>query len=614
MTQHDCDVLVVGAGPVGTALALELALHGVSFRIIDRLPARNQNSRALVIQPRTLELLNRHGAADTIVRRGRILRGGSIYINQKFVAGFDLDDLGTTDTEFPLPLNISQAETEAFLDECLAKYSLAVERPVSATSIIQDADGVTTILLLPDGKTTQTVRSKYIIGCDGAHSAVRHASQKMTFPGAPYPQEFILCDVHLSDSSLPMHRLTLHLSATNILATFPISDQTVRVIASRSAHSSPSTTTTATTEETTDLPSLPSLQSFFTSITPPGSGTLSPPVWLARFRLHHRCVSRYRDARLFVAGDAAHIHSPAGGLGMNAGIQDAVNLGWKLALALSLQREGKGQAAEGVLDTYDLERRPVGVALLRGTDRLFSFVSDPSRWWVPVRNVVLRRVLPWATRSKARRGFVFRFISQLGVNYRGTSRIVGGEGGGGWWFGGGGGVKGGDRLLDGKVERCGGEGGETSLQRVCVGAPHHLLLFAGCGEGGKGVLDGVAERVVKACYAEVQVHYIAYGAEGPAGPDGEGEGEWYADVEGRLHGKFGFGKKAGYVLVRPDGYVAHIGPLANLDRFVLFLDGYLVSPEVAPRRSLVSFLSPVVWAAVGAALAIKLWGKIVRRS
>ena len=149
------------------------------------------------------------------------------------------------------------------------------------------------------------------------------------------------------------------------------------------------------------------------------------------------------------------------------------------------------------------------------------------------------------------------------------------------------------------------------MQRVCVGAPHHLLLFAGCGEWGKGELEGVAERVVKACYAEVRVHYIAYGGEGLAEAAGD---EWYADADGRLHGKFGFGKKAGYVLVRPDGYVAHIGPVARLDRFVSFLDDYLVSPEVAPRRSLGSLLSPVVWAAVGTALVVKLWGKIVRRA
>jgi 2-polyprenyl-6-methoxyphenol hydroxylase-like FAD-dependent oxidoreductase len=281
MMTHNVDVLVVGAGPVGTALALELALHRVSFRIIDQEPVRNDKSRALVMQPRTLELLNRHGAADTIVARGRILRGGAVYINKQLTAKLNLDDLGTTDTEFPLPLNVSQAETESFLDECLSKYGLGVERPVTATSISQDDSGVTTIVKLPDG-TSETIRSKYVVGCDGAHSVVRHASKKMTFPGAPYPQDFVLCDVHLRDSNIPMDRLTLHLNNKGVLATLPLQDGLVRVVASRSQVASGDD----------DVPTLDQLQEYLTSMTSPGSGTMYDPIWLTRFRLHHRCVNQ----------------------------------------------------------------------------------------------------------------------------------------------------------------------------------------------------------------------------------------------------------------------------------------------------------------------------------
>lgn len=596
---YDCDVLVVGAGPVGTALALELALHGVSFRIIDRAEVRNDKSRALIIQPRTLELLNRHGAADAIVRRGRILRGGSVYINHQPAASIDLDDLGTTDTEFPLPLNVSQVETERFLDECLSQYGLSVERPVSATSIVQDDSGVTTTLELPDGKS-QTIRSKYVVGCDGAHSAVRHASKRMVFPGAPYPQDFVLCDALLCDSNIAQDRLSLYLSDRGVLGILPMSGEFIRVIASRSPAAA----------QGQEVPTIEQLQAYFTSMTPPGSGALTDPVWLTRFRLHHRCVNQYRDARLFVAGDAAHIHSPAGGQGMNAGIQDAINLGWKLAHALALQSQAQAAtnptlaaAADALLDTYDLERRPVGLTLLRGTDRLFAFISAPNPWTIPFRNFVLRHVMPWATRSRGRRKRAFHFMSQFGITYRGRSRIVG-EANGLW----GGGVRGGDRLPDGQVwDVC--RTGETSLQRLCVGKPHHLLLFSGDGETGvKGAedLEKAADRIVKACKTEVSVHYIT--GEGRA----VGREEWYADQKGDLHATFGFGRKAGYVLVRPDGYVAHIGPLAKSDQLISFLGDYLVSPLVTPSRSLLSFASPVVWTVAGACLVFKLWARITQ--
>ncbi|KAH6626769.1 FAD binding domain-containing protein [Chaetomium sp. MPI-SDFR-AT-0129] len=606
---HNCDVLIVGAGPVGGALALELALHGVSFRIIDKEPVRNDKSRALVIQPRTLELLNRHGAADTIVQRGRILHGGCVYVNKKLATEMVLDDLGTTDTEFTLPLNVSQAETEKFLDECLAKYGASVERPVTATKIVQDSTGVTTTLEHggPDGKTTETVRSKYIVGCDGAHSTVRHASDKMTFPGGSYPQDFILCDTHLRDSNLRQDRFTLNLGNKGVAAVLPFDDQIIRVIITRGALKTPET----------EAPTLEQLQEHFTELTTPGSGTLYDPFWLTRFRLHHRCVNQYRDGRLFVAGDAAHIHSPAGGQGMNAGIQDSINLGWKLARALALQSNGgaTAAAADALLDTYNLERRPVGLQLLKGTDRLFSFLSSPNRWSILVRNFFLRYIGPHVTQSPARRKMAFHFMSQFGINYRGTTRLVG-EASAWFWRPT---ILGGDRLPDGKVQAQ-KDKQETSLQRICVGTPHHLLLFSG-GRSGKpddvAVLRQAADKVIAACHTDVKVHYIV-------GLNNEGaaaEEHGYTDTSGELHGKFGFGsgsgknqkRTAGYVLVRPDGYIAHIGPLSKLPQLLYFLQDYLVSTAVKPSRSALSFLFPLTWAVVGLGVAAKLTGRIPQR-
>ncbi|KAL2195108.1 FAD binding domain-containing protein [Corynascus similis CBS 632.67] len=597
---YDCDVLIIGAGPVGTALALELALHRVSFRIVDREPIRSDKSRALVIQPRTLELLNRHGAADAIVQRGRIVRGAATYINKQPASRVILDDLGTTDTEFTLPLNVSQAETERFLDECLSKYDLSVERPVTATSIIQDGAGVTVTLERPGGKN-ETVRAKYVVGCDGAHSVVRHASDKMAFPGGQYPQDFILCDAQLRDSNVVQDRLTMYISNKGILGVLPVDGKLIRVVAS----SGP----VAVSGQ--EVPTLDQFQAYFTAMTPPGSGTLHSPLWLTRFRLHHRCVSQYRDGRLFVAGDAAHIHSPAGGQGMNAGIQDSINLGWKLARALSLQQSGSPKlaaAADALLDTYDLERRPIGLMLLRGTDRIFSFIAaPPNSVFVLFRNFFLRYIAPRVARSRARRKKMFHFISQFGVNYRGRTRLVGEATGSflGWRAI----IRGGDRLPDGKVWSK-AEERETSLQRICVGAPHHLLLFSGDaarGGLGEGELESAAERVMAACQADVRVHYVV-GDDRPApGKD------WYTDPAGELHAKFGFGRKAGYVLVRPDGYVAHIGPLSKLQQLLSFLDGYLVSSVVTPPPSSSSLFTRLGWVVVGAGLAFQLIRQITQR-
>jgi 2-polyprenyl-6-methoxyphenol hydroxylase-like FAD-dependent oxidoreductase len=295
---HDCDVLIVGAGPVGTTLALELALHHVSFRIVDQAPVRSNKSRALVVQPRTLELLNRHGASDVLVRRGRSIRGGAAYVKGQLAVNLDFDDLGVTDTEFVLPLNISQAETECFLDDCLSKYNIVIERPFTATQIVQDDNGVNTTLKSSDGKTIY-VRSKYVVGCDGAHSLVRKTAKTLKFEGAAYPHDFLLCDVHLHDSNLPQDRVSLFLNPKGVLALFPLSDKTIRIVASGDG----------VIPKDQEEPTLEQFQSYFSAVTQPGSGTLRDPVWISRFRLHHRCVNHYREGRLFLAGDAAHIRT-----------------------------------------------------------------------------------------------------------------------------------------------------------------------------------------------------------------------------------------------------------------------------------------------------------------
>lgn len=645
-----CDVLIVGAGPVGTTLALELALQGVSFRIIDKSPTRSEYSRALIVHPRTLELLDRHGpVVDKLMSKGTIARGAVMNINRKLVARVDMDDLDITDTNFPLPLMVSQAETEKFMEEALAEYGKAVERGYTATNIVQDDKGVTTTLKTPNGSHT-TIRSKYVVGCDGAHSVVRHSASDVTFDGDTYPQDFILCDARLRNSNVARDRFTICFGDTGLLAFFPISphsndnneDGLIRLIASggRSVTKQPPSQPTAPGspgsqpqhqhgEQPNEPPTLSHFQHLLDSFAPPGSGTVHSPIWLARFRLHHRGVNSYRSSRLFLAGDAAHIHSPAGGQGMNVGIQDAINLGWKLASVLKHHNKLTEEAREALLDSYHAERYPVGRALLQGTDRMFSFTAAASPWILKVRNAVLPWVLPWLVAVKWVRRRFYGFISGFGTSYRYSGKGNGGGAGESCVVGmnimssesSSMKIRGGDRLPDGKVIELtpgraevgrtdgryapGDEGRrapdlplleertETSLHRICRGASWHLLLFSGTGTGDSNAVtvEGLTlagERVLAVVKRECSLHFFYHVAEDQDRGDSAGQGRLrplgdgelqvvagdsgvasYADPGGRVHDLLGLDNgHGGFVMVRPDGYVSHIGYLSSLHDFV----------------------------------------------
>ncbi|KAK8050932.1 6-methylpretetramide 4-monooxygenase [Apiospora rasikravindrae] len=544
MIQTNIDVLIIGAGPTGTTLALELAAQNISFRLVDKAHERSDKSRALAVQSRSLEVLNRHAPVQDLIDLGNQGTGGVYYIHGKQVADLDLSNVRTgDDTAFPQTLMVSQSDTEHFLDRCLAEnYGRSAEFGVEATAIVQDTDGVTVTLRNVhsngDEKTVteETVRAKYVVGADGAHSVVRHAAKSITFDGSAYPQDFILCDAHLRNSSIPRDRFAVCWGA-GLMTVFPLKDGMVRVVASRPDHHA----------DDEDEPALADFQAWFDRMAP-GSGELYDPFWMARFRLHHRVASSYREGRLFLAGDAAHIHSPAGGQGMNTGIQDAVNLGWKLARVL------RDEKPDALLDSYNAERRPVGQRLLQSSDRLFSIVASNNWLFRVFRNLLAPWLLPLLYHDEARRNAIFRFLSQLGVRYR-KSAIVGTATG---WS---------DRApVRGGRSRAGRGGGgerERRLHQLLTPANHHLLLFSGV------AADGQAAEV-DLLRAEVQfrerdgdaalVHTLVSGASGTK--------SGYTDADGEVHKRFGMEKGAGYAYVRPDGYIAHIGPLSSLEEFL----------------------------------------------
>ncbi|KAI0841906.1 hypothetical protein F5Y06DRAFT_163208 [Hypoxylon sp. FL0890] len=527
MSEKETDVLIVGGGPTGMTLALELAVQGIPFRIIDKEPQRSDKSRALGIQPRTLELLNRHGDIQKFIARGNLSGGTTFYLNGKKAADIDISGLAK-DTQFPLILIISQVETEKYLDERLAKYGFAVERGIEAKSIVQDSEGVTAIISNQDG-VEETVRAKYVVGADGAHSIVRKAATGLSFQGAAYPQDFILCDASIRNAKIPWDRFSLCMGRGS-LAVFPLKDGTCRVVVSRVQESN------ADVEPTLDV-----FQDMLNRLHP-DAGELYNPTWITQFHLHHRGVNSYRDRRLFVAGDAAHIHSPAGAQGMNTGIQDSVNLGWKLAKVI------RGERPDSLLDSYDRERRPIGQNLLETSDKMFTWGCSTNPFFVTFRNLIFTWVLPWYVSSENRRINIYKFISELGISYKDSSAV-------GMAPGHPGPIVGGDRVPDRKVQSA---GSEKYFLELLAPDTYHLVLLSGVGDNATEDMLLEAQAKFKDSNPDkARVHMVFSEKANAANLPG------YTDVGNRLHEDFGCSRPS-YVYIRPDSYVEHIGPLSEL--------------------------------------------------
>ena len=513
---HDTEVLVAGGGPTGLMLALGLASRGIACRVVDRAPVRSDRSRALVVHARSLELLQKLGIADELIAAGRRTMAANLFINGRQALRFAFGEVGrVTDTPFPFTLLVSQVDTERVLEKRLAALGTHVERPLELLGFDEDADGVRARLRRGDGREEE-LRARYIVGCDGAHSAVRKGAG-LSFEGAAYPQDFVLADMRV-DWENDDDALYIFVSRAGLLAVFPFAEPgSYRLIATRSE---------SVPDDAGD-PSLDELREIVRQ-TSPIPMELRDPRWLARFRLHHRAANHYRAGRAFVAGDAAHIHSPAGGQGMNTGIQDAANLAWKLALVL------RGHAPECFLDSYEAERLPVGRRLLRTTDRLFAGTASRGPVSLALAGFLLPRLGGFALGRPGLAARGFRFISQLEIAYPSSPvvdearpRLQGGP-------------RAGNRAPDAVVRRV---GGETTLFSLCAGAAHHLLVFGG--DSAEPLRALAAQHL-----GEVEAHHVTR-EPGVAGA--------WIDASGEAHRRYGI-SDAGCYLVRPDGYVAFRAP------------------------------------------------------
>jgi len=409
------EVLIVGAGPTGLVLALWLAKLGVKIRIIDKTAEPGTTSRALAVQARTLELYQQLDLTEAVIAQGHRVPAVNLWVKGENAARIVFENVGSGLTAYPFLHIFPQDQHERLLIERLQAFGVAVERRSELLHFTEQGGRVIARLRRSDG-SEEDCETSYIVGCDGARSLVRE-SLGTGFPGGTYRQIFYVADVDASGPALN-GELHIDLDEADFLGVFPLAGQgRARLIGTvrdeRSAHPE-------------------SLK--FADVSDRAIRHLKVQVekvnWFSTYHVHHRVTQRFRQGRAFLVGDAAHIHSPAGGQGMNTGIGDAINLAWKLATVVG------GHASDALLDSYEAERIGFARRLVATTDRVFSFATAEGRIAEILRTRIAPVLFPFATHFEAVREFMFRTVSQVMLNYRDgpLSRGIAGQ------------VHGGDRL------------------------------------------------------------------------------------------------------------------------------------------------------------------------
>jgi 2-polyprenyl-6-methoxyphenol hydroxylase-like FAD-dependent oxidoreductase len=478
------DVLIIGAGPTGLVLALWLTKLGVTVRIIDKTAGPGTTSRAVAVQARTLELYRQLDLTDAVLEQGHKVPGINLWARGKRAARVSFETIAGNLSPYG-PFVFPQDQHERLLIERLAAAGVMVERSTELLCFSAALDSVSATLRGPDGQE-ESCTAAYLAGCDGARSIVRQGIGAQ-FPGGTYDQLFYVADVDAAGPALD-GELHIDLDEADFLAVFPLKGQgRARLIGTvrgdRAAHPE-------------------SLR--FDDVSARAIEHMKVKIrtvnWFSIYRVHHRVADRFRRGRIFLLGDAAHIHSPAGGQGMNTGIGDAINLAWKLHSVLT------DHAGDSLLDTYQPERRAFALKLVATTDRGFTLATAESRTAAFVRMRIVPILMPALFKFEAVRNYLFRAVSQLVIDYR-ASAISSGSAGR---------IHGGDRLPWAKTSR------RDNFDTLAT--PQWQLHVYG----------SVSTRLNEWCASRVVVHAF----------------EWEA-----AHAVAGFVKDAIY-LIRPDAYIA----------------------------------------------------------
>jgi 2-polyprenyl-6-methoxyphenol hydroxylase-like FAD-dependent oxidoreductase len=516
-------VLIVGAGPTGMTAALELSRLGIPVRVIEKVPApppgappAPERSRAIAVQARTLELLEMRGLADEMLRQGHPTAGMSAYSDEKRLLHLDF---GGIDSRYPYLLLLSQMETERILREAIERLGVEIERGVELVGFAQDVltpdpSPVTVVLRHPAGRLEQT-QAPWLIDAEGAHSTVR-ATLDLPFAGQTRDETYALGDVLVAGE---ISENDVHVLSTEygFLGLFPMGQGRFRLIAGVPAGMA----------KTERPPTIGDLQAIFDERWPVDA-RFSDLRWSSWFHINSRMVQHLRIGRVLLGGDAAHIHSPAAGQGMNTGIQDMINLSWKLALVM------QGLAPEELLDTYERERLPVMRDVLTKTERITDVMSSRR----PLVRSLLRHLAPRVGRARRVQRVVPFRISQIAIGYR-RSPLSAHHGRAGR-------LRAGDRVPDARVLSRVAHGHaweERSLFDLLNPLRFTLLVVHAEGDGDS---DGAAE--VDWCGAVRPWPIIR--VVGISAPAGDAARSRYETIVGRSPGVF---------LVRPDGYIGFAG-------------------------------------------------------
>jgi 2-polyprenyl-6-methoxyphenol hydroxylase-like FAD-dependent oxidoreductase len=409
------DVLIVGAGPTGLVLALWLARLGAKPRIIDKTAEPGTTSRALAVHARTLELYRQLDLADAVIARGHKVPAVRLWVKGEPRARVSFEEIGSALTPYPFLHIFPQDEHERLLIAKLAELGVTVERRTELLAYRDAGDGVIARLLGPDG-AEESCEAAYIAGCDGARSIVRE-TMGTGFAGGTYRHVFYVADVEASGPAVN-GELNADIEEADFLAVFPLADKgRVRLIGT-------------VRDERADRADTLTFDDVGRRIIEDLKVEVKTVNWFSTYHVHHRVTQHFRKGRAFLLGDAAHVHSPAGGQGMNTGIGDAINLAWKLNEALA------GRVPDALLDSYEQERIAFARRLVHTTDRIFMLATAQGRLAEIIRTRVVPIVFPALARFQLFREFLFRTVSQVMINYRNCALSEGRAGD----------VHGGDRL------------------------------------------------------------------------------------------------------------------------------------------------------------------------
>lgn len=545
MPSEPTDVFVIGAGPVGLTLAGELKRHGASVRLIDRKAEPNPHPNAAIVHVRTLEILSAMGAVDGFLQEGYPFPGIHVRAFGKRIGFVDTSGI---DSPYPMPRTLGQQITERLLTEHLERLGGRVERAVEAIAVEQDANGVRVRLQhLADGKREEVATARWVVGCEGSPSITRETLH-IPFPGERYTgKEFLQMDANIR-WTYPHGYGYQFITEEQILLFFAYDDKGHYRIICAQNDTNPDNQTPPTLEE---------MQALVQNIADP-TAEVYDPVWFNRFRSGHRLAARFREGRCFLAGDAGHVHVPIGGQGMNYGMHDAFNLGWKLAAV------AKGEARPELLDTYQAERHPVDEALINGTDRGFHMLVQPH----PAGRMALKLLGSTLLSLEPLQKRIRNTLAEVNVAYPASALSEDQSGSHG--------PAPGDRAPDAPVVRL-PDRVTVRLFDVLRDPRWTLLMFTGATPSAEHVeaLEKISGALAIRYGTRVAIRLILCG-DPPVPVHANWAADFLMDHELYVHDKYGIGSTPCFYLIRPDWHVGFRGGLETARQLNAYLERVFV--------------------------------------